>query len=330
MPGQPHPGPVVAVTGSEGVLGRLLEAELAGRATIVPVDPRGPDVVARLGGASTLVHLDPEPLERPDLDVAGARAEGAILRRMLGAASDAGVGAVVLLSSAVVHGAWPDNAVPLTESAPVRPNPGFPFGARCAEVERLGAAWAADRPGDRRAVVLRPAPVVGAGPGLATWLGVGWPVRWAEEEPPVQLLHVDDLAAAVALAATAPLDGPYGVAPDGWLDPAAVRALAGAPSAAVPVPGRLRRSLAARRVPPAVPLYASHPWVVANDRLRAAGWAPRSTNEEAYVATHAGAPWSRISPRRRQDLILAAAAATTIALPAAGVAALRRSRRRRS
>ena len=327
MPGQPHPGQVVAVTGSEGVLGRLVFAELDGRATAVAVDPRASDVVARLEGATCLVHLDPEPLERPNLDVAGARAEAAIARRLLAAASEAGVPAVVALSSAAVHGAWPDNAVPLTESAPVRPNPGFPFGARCAELERLAAAWAADGDG-RRAAVLRAAPVVGAGPGLVTWLRVGWPIRWAEEEAPLQLLHVEDLAAAVALAATAPLDGPYGVAPDGWVEPAAVRALAGVPAAAVPVPGRLRLALAARRVPPAVPTYASHPWVVANDRLRAAGWAPRATHEEAYVATHAGAPWSRISPRRRQDVILGATAAAVVVLPAAAAVAVRRFRRR--
>ena len=146
----------------------------------------------------------------------------------------------------------------------------------------------------------------------------------------MQLLHVDDLATAVALAATGPLDGPYGVAPDGWVAPAAVRALAGVPSGAVPVPGRLRAALAAREVPAAVPAHASHPWVVANDRLRAAGWAPQSTNEEAYVATHAGAPWSRISPRRRQDLILGGAAAVVLAVPTAAVAALRRSRRHRA
>jgi hypothetical protein len=79
-----------------------------------------------------------------------------------------------------------------------------------------------------------------------------------------------------------------------------------------------------------VPAHASHPWVVANDRLRAAGWAPQSTNEEAYVSTHAGAPWSRISPRRRQDLILGGAAAAVLAVPTAAVAALRRSRRRRA
>jgi hypothetical protein len=145
----------------------------------------------------------------------------------------------------------------------------------------------------------------------------------------VQLLHVEDLASAVALAATAPLDGPYAVAPDDWLEPAAVRALAGAPSGAVPVSGRLRRALAARQVAAAVPAHASHSWVVANDRLRGAGWSPRATNEEAYVATHPGAPWSRISPRRRQDLILGAAAAGLVGLPVAAAAALRRRARRR-
>jgi nucleoside-diphosphate-sugar epimerase len=329
MPGHHHPGAVVAVTGFEGVLGRLVSAELDGRGTVVPVDRRAPDVAARLAGATCLVQLEPDPLERPELDVAGARAEAAVTRRLLAAASDAGVPAAVMLSSAVVHGPWPDNPVPLTEEAPVRPHPGLPFGARCAEIERLAAAWVAEQDG-RRAAVLRAAPVVGAGPGLASWLRVGWPVRWAEEEPPVQLLHVDDLAAAVALAATAPLDGPYGVAPDGWLEPAAVRALAGVPSGAVPVPGRLRRALAAREIPPAVPAHASHPWVVANDRLRAAGWAPSYTNEEAYVATHAGAPWSRLSPRRRQDLILGVAAAAAVGLPAAAVVALRRRARGRS
>lgn len=328
MPGQPHPGPVVALTGSGGELGRRVAEVLAGTAEVRALDLEGTDLTERLRGTTCLVHLDPEPPERPALTLDGARIETGDVRRLLGAASDAGLEAVVLLSSAVVHGAWPDNPVPLTESAPVRPVPGFPFAARCAEVERLAASWADE--GSRRAVVLRPAPVVGAGPGLAAALRLGWPVRWVEDEPPVQLLHVDDLAAAVALAATEPLDGPYGVAPDGWVDPAAVRALAGSPPA-VPVPGRVRAALTRRSlgdVPAGILAHAAAPWVLANDRLRAAGWAPSSTTEEAYVATHAGAPWSRISPRRRQDLILGAAATAVVGLPVLAAAALRRRRRR--
>jgi nucleoside-diphosphate-sugar epimerase len=314
---------VVAVTGSEGELGRRVVQALEGRADVRPVDPGH-----ELRGAACLVHLAPEPPERPALTLDGAQEETAVVRRLLEAAADAGVDAVVLVSSAVVHGAWPDNPVPLTESAPVRPVPGFPFAARCAEVERLAASWAAE--GSRRAAVLRAAPVVGAGPGLAAALRLGWPVRWVEDEPPVQLLHVDDLAAAVALAATAPLDGPYGVAPDGWVEPEAVRALAGSPPA-VPVPGRVRAALTRRSlgdVPAGILAHAASPWVLANDRLRAAGWAPSSSSEEAYVATHAGAPWSRISPRRRQDLILGAAAAAVVGLPVAAAVAIRRRRRR--
>jgi nucleoside-diphosphate-sugar epimerase len=330
VPGQPHPGPLVAVTGSEDELGRRVGEALQGRADVRALDPQAGELVAQLRGVTCLVHLAPDPPERPALNLDGARAEAAVVRRLLEAATDAGVEAVVLLSSAVVHGAWPDNPVPLTESASVRPVPGFPFAARCAEVERLAGAWAVA--GSRRAAALRPAPVVGAGPGLAAALRLGWPVRWGEDEPPVQLLHVDDLATAVALAATEPLDGPYGVAPDGWVDPAAVRALAGSPPA-VPVPGRVRAALARRSlgdVPPGILAHAAHPWVVANDRLRAAGWAPSSTSEEAYVATHAGAPWSRITPRRRQDLILGAAATALVGLPVAAAAAVRRRRRRRS
>ncbi len=34
-------------------------------------------------------------------------------------------------------------------------------------------------------------------------------------------------------------------------------------------------------VPPGIVPYLVHPWVIANDRLRAAGWEPRHTNEQA-------------------------------------------------
>jgi hypothetical protein len=43
--------------------------------------------------------------------------------------------------------------------------------------------------------------------------------------------------------------------------------------------------------------YLVHPWVVANDRLRDAGWAPRHTNEEALLLAmpadggHGALPW---------------------------------------
>ena len=49
----------------------------------------------------------------------------------------------------------------------------------------------------------------------------------------------------------------------------------------VALPARLARALI--RLPNGLLPYTVHPWVVANDRLRAAGWTPTFTNEEALL-----------------------------------------------
>src|SRR4051794_14153036 len=46
---------------------------------------------------------------------------------------DASTRTVVYVSSAMVYGAWPNNPVPLTEDAPMRPNPGFGYATAKAE-----------------------------------------------------------------------------------------------------------------------------------------------------------------------------------------------------
>jgi hypothetical protein len=67
---------------------------------------------------------------------------------------------------------------------------------------------------------------------------------------------------------------------------------------------------------------------VANDRLRAVGWTPTSTNEEAYVAARKGTPWSRLSPKRRQELALGGAGVALLAVAGGVVLLVRRLRRR--
>jgi nucleoside-diphosphate-sugar epimerase len=158
-------------------------------------------------------------------------------------------------------------------------------------------------------------------------------IRAGADEPPGQFVHVDDVASAVVLAHRQRLDGPFNVAPDGWIPGEQVRALGGAPR--LRLPERLTTRLAGLRwrlglapTPPgAIPLTI-HPWVIANDRLRAAGWEPEHTNEEAYVAGHAPRPWERLSPRRRQEVALAAAAAGLAGIAVGTVVLVRRLRRR--
>ncbi len=72
-----------------------------------------------------------------------------------------------------------------------------------------------------------------------------------------------------------------------------------------------------------------HPWVVANDRLVAAGWKETSSNEEAYVLGHEASAIESISPQRRQELALGVAGAVGVAAAVAAGALIRRRRRRR-
>jgi nucleoside-diphosphate-sugar epimerase len=333
VPQEPHPrsASVVAVTGGAGSLGRRVVPALRARvARVVEIDPLATDLKRSLEGVDVVVHLAfAVGTSIDDADAAARNVE--MTTRLLHAAGDTGVGHVVYVSSAAVYGAWPNNPVPITEDAPVRPNPGFGFATQKAEVERLCGEWVDEHPG-ASLTILRPAvPMDEEQSGfLSTVLGVRSTVATGESEVPVQFVHLDDLAAAVVHATVLELDGVFNVAADGWVSAAAARALAGAPPR-VRVPDRIQRVLArlGRTSPGLVP-YTLHPWVVATDRLKATGWAPEHSVEETIVDTTEGMPWSRLSPKRRQELALAGSVVGIAGLIAATVAIVRRVRRRRS
>jgi hypothetical protein len=69
-----------------------------------------------------------------------------------------------------------------------------------------------------------------------------------------------------------------------------------------------------RGVPAEARAYATHPWVVAPDRLKAAGWAPHYSSEEALVATDVRVHWDDLPPGRRQNYNLVLAAGGAVAL----------------
>ena len=116
--------------------------------------------------------------------------------------------------------------MPLTETAPLRPNPGFSPVVLAAEVERLLADWRDDHPGVV-VTTLRSAPVLGVGAErLPARLLLGrLPLRIRGAAPPVQAVHVDDLVAVLVLLVVEDHPGTFNVASDGWLDLAAVQAL---------------------------------------------------------------------------------------------------------
>jgi UDP-glucose 4-epimerase len=337
----------VVVTGVESPLGRRVarrlaagpDAEVVGLAagpvvglpegvTVRRLDLAADDVKPHVEHADAVVHLVSSEPAGP----AAATDDVVAARRVLDAAGDMAVGHVVVLSSATVYGAWPDNPVPLTEAATLRPNPGFPFAAERAEIERLTAEWREAHPG-ATAAVLRPARA--AGPDHRDWLvralRPGPAAPGEAEEPPVQFVALDDLAAAVEVAVRERLDGAYNVAPEGAVAGDEVRALVGAPPK-VPLPTRLARWVFRSGLgptPPELVPYALHPWVVASDRLRAHGWRPEVTNEEACVEAHEVGAWATLSPQRRQEIALGVAAAALVGVVVAAVFGIRRALRRR-
>ncbi|MCP4083592.1 MAG: NAD-dependent epimerase/dehydratase family protein [Actinomycetia bacterium] len=276
---------------------------------------QGADVVAHLATSFTGAHDGHDTADR-DNAIAGA---------LLEAAERTEVSHVVLVSSAMVYGAWPDNPMPLTEDALVRPVSELPFAVAKATQERLVTDWCQARPG-RSATLLRPTVALAE-------QGAGWVARAlrraaglasGDTDPPHQFVHLDDVASAVALACVARLDGAFNVAPDGWISPERMRELAGGAPRLRVAEGvadqwaRVRFGLGLTSDHPALVPYASWSWVVANDRLRSAGWKPGFSNEEAYVAGSNPAPWDEVTPQRRQELALGAAtvggAATVLAL----------------
>jgi hypothetical protein len=145
---------------------------------------------------------------------------------------------------------------------------------------------------------------------------------------------LDDLVEAVVVAATQRLDGPFNVAPDGWMSTEVLRELSG-PRPQVLVPAWLADPLTASRLtrlgaPTELAPYLQHPWVVASDRLRAAGWAPTDTAEEAFVAAYGAGTLGTLDARRRQQLSLGAVGMAVAAVAAATLIALARRRQRRS
>jgi nucleoside-diphosphate-sugar epimerase len=235
-----------------------------------------------------------------------------------------------------VYGAWADNQIPLTEDTPIRPNPEFAFAVGKADAERAIAEWAEDHP-EVQVAVLRPAVTVGSPQRpLYQALGATKAPRAGDGARPVQYLHVDDLAEAVVLAWEQRLSGVYNVAPDTGVREDEARALAGG-VARLTLPARLSHAVAAwtwqlwrRGVPVEARAYATHPWVIAPDRLKAAGWTPHYSSEEALVATDMRVHWDDLPPGRRQNynLLLAIGGAVALAgLAAGGVAAWRKRRR---
>lgn len=303
-PGRKDGGPeILAVTGASGALARAFLDRLSGAAVLAVEDAADP----RLADATTVVHLGRagEPLLRLPR-----------LRRL------------VVCTAAEVYGVHADNPVPIPDGAALRSQ----------EAPELAEHLAAERLAERArskgltVTLLRPAAVVGLdgeeGP-LLRHLSAPRMLAVRGVEPLWQLCHLDDLLDVLELGAGAEQGGSFGVACEGALTQLEVERLAG--RRRLEVPAALALSTAERLhrlgVTKASPRELDHllgHLVLACDGLRAAGWTPRWTNEEALQA-HLLAVSGRAGEARSTAYT---AAGATVALLGTAVL-LRQARRRR-
>ena len=320
----------VYVRGADGSMGSRVLARLAAVPSLEVARATEGEPVK--GSWHTLVELgvgDHDTRARRRESVTAGAAD------LLADAAASGADHLVVVSSAMVYGAFGNNPVPITEDAVLRPDPQFVYARQLASAEELVEEWRLARPG-RAVAVLRPAVAMAADgtSTLARALAAGSGQRFGEEEPGAQFVHLDDVAAAVALAVERRLDGVYNVAPDGWIPGERVRALTGE-RLRLPLPERAREVVGALRwrfqrgpIPPGLRSYTREPWVVANDRLRAEGWCPTVTNEQAYVEGTEGKWWSTVTPKRRQELALGGLVAAVVAVLGVAISLGLRWRRR--
>ncbi|WP_137844372.1 SDR family oxidoreductase [Microbacterium sp. 2FI] len=310
----------VLITGGAGFLGTHVAAALVAHpdvALVVAADVRRPEHpiegvvydeadVTREGslvpllerhGIDVVVHLAAivNPGRDHDLeylvDVDGSR-------HVLEACVETGVKRIVVSSSGAAYGYHPDNPEWLHESDPVRGNDEFPYSKHKRLVEQMLAAFRQTNP-ELEQVVFRIGTILG--PTVKNQITALWDGRRVlavrGSESPFVFIWVDDVAAAIARAATDGPAGIYNVAGTGRMTVNEIAARLGKPLLTLPA-GVLAFALRMGRMlrltvhgPEQVGFLRYRP-VLANDALvRDFGFTPEKTSAEAfeaYLDTHPG------------------------------------------
>jgi UDP-glucose 4-epimerase len=221
-----------------------------------------------------------------DIDVGGTD-------NMLRAASAAGTPHVLVTSSAVAYGAFPDNPVPIHEDWRVRGVPDFEYARDKAECDRLCQLWALQNP-DCTMTIVRPCIVFGPNVDnfiVRLWTKSPFQTDLGTMDLRTQFVHEDDLVEALATLLAGRHAGAFNVAGDGTMTYRECAEAIGLKTRKLPV-GLARRIASATwklrmsETPPGQIRFAEHSWLVTNEKLkRETGWQPRYSSRETFDIT---------------------------------------------
>jgi len=138
------------------------------------------------------------------------------LNSVLESCARAKVDHIIYLSSHTVYGAHADNPIPLTDAAPLRPLPDFPYGYDKFLSEQMLQEFQEQNP-DTAVTILRSCMVLG--PSADNYITRAffrpWLLGVLDCNPPLQFVYEDDLARVLTIIVQKGLPGVFNVAGDG-------------------------------------------------------------------------------------------------------------------
>jgi UDP-glucose 4-epimerase len=302
-----EPGEKLLITGIAGGQGRLIARRLADyfhisgvdrqpwegyppsiRMHVVDLRKRKFEDVFRTERPDAVVHLAfvrhfrADPQVRHEVNVLGTK-------RVLEYAIAYGVKRMVVLSSAYVYGALPDNPYYVNEEYPLNVSRTYPEVRDLAEVDGLTTAFLWRHP-EVATAILRPVNTLGyyINSAIGRYLRQRYVPTILGFNPMTQFIHEEDVAEAVALALQTGAHGVFNVAGPGAVPlKVAIRETGGT---AVPLPEMLARAVFSRlfrlglyHTPPGAMNFLKYPCTVdGRNFARATGFAPLFTLEDIF------------------------------------------------
>jgi UDP-glucose 4-epimerase len=209
---------------------------------------------------------------------------------VLEAAADVGIGQVLVATSAVAYGAFPDNPEPITEDHPVRGVARFSYARDKTESDRIVQLWALQHP-DVVTTIVRPCIVYG--PNVDNYL-----VRLWTDQPftadvgnldhPTQFVHEDDVVEAISRLLLGRHAGQFNLSPDGVMTRRECAEVLGRTIRKLPLwlyraLGQLSWRVRLVEAPAGGIDFELYPWILSNEKLKQTlGWTPRYTSRETF------------------------------------------------
>ena len=307
---KPH---CIAVTGALGYVGTVLIRHLVEREdvdSVLATDVREPNQA--LGSKVTFVRQDvsepfPGLFAEHEVDTvvhlayvlrqsrnrqANRRVNVDGTRNTLEACRRGGVGRIVYLSSTSVYGAHPDSPQALTEEILARPVTGFQYSEDKLESERLLNEFASAMSGVA-VCILRCCPIMGAHADnfIASAFSKPFLVAIAGANPPMQLIHEEDMVRCLTLAVLGDAEGLYnmaGAGSMGWREMASTRGrhVVSMPAWLLYPLTQLTWALRLQSDSPAMGLdMIRYPWLASTKKIeREMGFNPRYSSRDAWEA----------------------------------------------